>query len=268
MKQRVPDNGASSLLRADSGRAIPPWSDVTRWTDPSDRWGCAPARNRPEARITNPRVSVETWKDIQNHTALPFPERKRETIWLDRPLGDGAGRPMEAEKVALRDALPKFLPLNVHLGVPLSQQTGRPHVKQTAPVVREKRNWMRIIAWGTLVGILLIGMAGALWLGLRVAERNRLLPALPARPAATLPEASVILASDGSELGTLFDERRIWKPLDEMSPVVIDALLAAEDHRFTTHSGVDWIRMAGAFWKTVKGDPEDASTIPMQLARN
>ena len=118
-----------------------------------------------------------------------------------------------------------------------------------------------------MLGVL-VGTVGAIWLGLRIAERNRLLPSLPSRPAATLPEASVILAADGSELGTLFDERRIWKPLTEMSPVVVDALLAAEDHRFASHDGVDWIRMAGAFWSTLTGNPEGASTIPMQLARN
>jgi penicillin-binding protein 1A len=118
------------------------------------------------------------------------------------------------------------------------------------------------------IALVIAGLAGAVWLGLHIAERSRRLPALPTRPAATLPEASVILAADGSQLGTLFDERRIWKPLDSMSPVVIDALLAGEDHRFATHSGVDWVRMAGAFWSTLTGDPEGASTIPMQLARN
>lgn len=106
------------------------------------------------------------------------------------------------------------------------------------------------------------------WLMLRIAEVNRSLPALPTKPAATLAEASIILAADGSELGTLFGERRMWVPSDDISPDVLDALVATEDHRFWQHAGVDWVRMAGAFWSTAKGDPEGASTIPMQLSRN
>ena len=120
----------------------------------------------------------------------------------------------------------------------------------------------------TLVCATLLGLIGAGWLFSRMSDLNRTLPALPTRPAATLPEASVILAADGSQLGTLFDERRTWVSLDHMAPVVSQALLAAEDHRFESHHGVDWYRIAGAFWSTLIGDPEGASTIPMQLARN
>ncbi len=125
----------------------------------------------------------------------------------------------------------------------------------------------RVIRTGFVVTCLAVIVAAG-WFTLHVADLHRNLPALPANPAATLPEASLILASDGSELGTLFGERRIWAGLDDISPLVIEALIAAEDHRFFEHEGVDWVRMAGAFWSTVKGDPEGASTIPMQLARN
>jgi len=101
-----------------------------------------------------------------------------------------------------------------------------------------------------------------------VADLEAGLPVLPENPALALAQTTFILASDGSEIGTMFGERRTWVDLDEISPLVVDALIAVEDHRFREHAGVDYRRLAGAFWKTVRGDPEGASTIPMQLARN
>ncbi|MGH7553369.1 MAG: transglycosylase domain-containing protein, partial [Longimicrobiales bacterium] len=49
-----------------------------------------------------------------------------------------------------------------------------------------------------------------------------------------------------------------------------NAFIAIEDRRFWDHEGVDWLRVAGAFWKNIKalGIEEGSSTITMQLARN
>ena len=289
MKQRVPEKGSRCLLGADSGRALPPWSDVTRWTDPSTNWGCAPARNRPGAyprkrSHQTARAAVSIHSDILVHASLPIPERTREPITLpDQPRDNKRHRNTQIRETPT--ALPAFVPLNVHLGEPVSAKTGQPraggdgHDIPTTPVslpdrpvetqTRRKKNrrLKRLFAATCAIAFVLL-IVGTGWFGWRVLSLNESLPALPTRPAATLPEASMILASDGSELGTLFDERRTWVPLESINPVVIDALLAAEDHRFPTHKGVDWIRMAGAFWSTLTEDPEGASTIPMQLARN
>ena len=48
------------------------------------------------------------------------------------------------------------------------------------------------------------------------------------RPAQT----TRILASDGSVIGTLYQENRVWANFDEMSPWVVPALLATEDSRY------------------------------------
>ena len=93
------------------------------------------------------------------------------------------------------------------------------------------------------------------------------LPAIPAHPAAATPMGSRVLAADGTEIGRIFRVRQTWIPLDAMSPHVINALLATEDHRFYEHGGVDFVRLAGAAWYTMLGDPQGASTVPMQLAR-
>jgi penicillin-binding protein 1C len=57
-----------------------------------------------------------------------------------------------------------------------------------------------------------------------------------------------------------------WIELGHVSPALIDAVLEAEDRRFRSHSGVDWLGLAGAFRETSTGGRRGGSTITMQLA--
>jgi penicillin-binding protein 1C len=57
-----------------------------------------------------------------------------------------------------------------------------------------------------------------------------------------------------------------WVELSQVSPALIEAVLAAEDRRFRTHGGVDWLGLAGAFRETSAGGRRGGSTITMQLA--
>src|SRR5690606_35684814 len=61
---------------------------------------------------------------------------------------------------------------------------------------------------------------------------------------------------------------RDWVKLQDISPKVVDALLATEDRRFYDHNGIDFIRTAKAVVNTLTGDVEGGSTITQQLARN
>ncbi len=62
---------------------------------------------------------------------------------------------------------------------------------------------------------------------------------------------------------------RAWTPLDDVSPYVVPAVLAAEDARFCLHSGVDWheFRQAVADYLD-EGRLRGASTVSMQTAKN
>src|SRR4051812_31109031 len=51
--------------------------------------------------------------------------------------------------------------------------------------------------------------------------------------------ASELYSSDHVLLGKYFRENRTPIELDQISPHVINALLATEDHRFYNHSGID-----------------------------
>ncbi|GLU31269.1 transglycosylase domain-containing protein [Trinickia caryophylli] len=77
-----------------------------------------------------------------------------------------------------------------------------------------------------------------------------------------------ILSSDGKLLAEFKPSNREWVKLADISPRVIDALIATEDHRFYEHHGIDWRRTAGAALHTFSGDRQGGSTITQQLARN
>ncbi len=79
---------------------------------------------------------------------------------------------------------------------------------------------------------------------------------------------SVLMSEDGKELAVFKRMNREWVELDEISPHVINALIATEDHRFYEHHGVDLKRTAAGILRTLQGNPEGGSTLTQQLARN
>lgn len=81
--------------------------------------------------------------------------------------------------------------------------------------------------------------------------------------------ASIVMSSDNIVLDKYFTENRTYVPIDEISPHVIHALVATEDHRFYQHWGVDVRGVFAAIFDLVtSGNLRGASTISQQLARN
>ncbi|MDE6702233.1 MAG: penicillin-binding protein [Muribaculaceae bacterium] len=84
--------------------------------------------------------------------------------------------------------------------------------------------------------------------------------------------ASVIYTSDGQELGRYFRNtgNRVYADFDEISPAVVDALIATEDARFEEHSGIDVRALVRVAFKTLLMRQKNAgggSTITQQLAK-
>ncbi|WP_291517376.1 transglycosylase domain-containing protein [Acidovorax sp.] len=77
-----------------------------------------------------------------------------------------------------------------------------------------------------------------------------------------------LMSADGKLLAEYRWANREWVELNQISPNVIDALIATEDHRFYGHFGLDWRRTAASVVHTLRGDPQGGSTITQQLARN
>ena len=85
--------------------------------------------------------------------------------------------------------------------------------------------------------------------------------------------ASVVIASDGTtELGRYFAGagNRVNSDYKTVSPYVIDALIATEDERYFSHSGIDFIALGRTGIKTLLMGDKSAgggSTITQQLAK-
>ncbi|HVN59227.1 MAG TPA: transglycosylase domain-containing protein [Bacteroidales bacterium] len=82
--------------------------------------------------------------------------------------------------------------------------------------------------------------------------------------------AAEVYSEDGVLLGKYYFENRTWTEYKNISPNVINALLATEDIRFYRHSGVDLRGLGRAIVRSVIMGQEagGGSTITQQLAKN
>ena len=131
------------------------------------------------------------------------------------------------------------------------------------------RAWPTVL--GVLVGLPLVGIVCAAMLAaVAVLLANDRLPPIDAlvdyRPKVPLR----VFTADGHLIGEFGEERRSVVRIDDVPPVLRNAILAAEDARFFEHSGVDFVGIArAALTNLVSGGREQgASTITMQVARN
>ncbi|MFC7531942.1 transglycosylase domain-containing protein [Actinoplanes sp. GCM10030250] len=83
------------------------------------------------------------------------------------------------------------------------------------------------------------------------------------------PQVSRIYASDGkTQIAVMYDEFRSDVPLSKVSQNMQDAIIAAEDHKFYEHNGVDLQGVARAFVNNNQGGArQGASTLTMQYVR-
>lgn len=148
-----------------------------------------------------------------------------------------------------------------------------PHKQDPEPIPAEEKRGdlhraIRHHAINTLMAMGILLLAGAIVVVAYIAsivpltpDNEALLKALNARP-------SVLLSADGTHLATFSRGRQQRVALDEISPHVLKALIATEDHRFHEHRGIDIRRTLAAVWHTAGGDAQGGSTITQQLARN
>jgi penicillin-binding protein 1A len=116
-----------------------------------------------------------------------------------------------------------------------------------------------------------LAAVGAVGLALLCAYAVALIPFTPSISdirKAKIDQPAVLISADGRRLATLKPMNREWVRLNQVSPNVIAALIATEDHRFYQHFGVDVVRTATGLLHTLGGGAEGGSTLTQQLARN
>lgn len=81
-------------------------------------------------------------------------------------------------------------------------------------------------------------------------------------------ERSTLLLADGSLLATFYEENRIYVPLSEIAPVMQQAQLAIEDHRFYEHGPIDLVGTLRAFLRnSAGGSTQGGSSITQQYVK-
>lgn len=81
--------------------------------------------------------------------------------------------------------------------------------------------------------------------------------------------ATEIISADGKVLGTYYIENRSNVSYSELSPHLVEALLAIEDIRFYEHSGIDQRALLRVVFGLATGsDKGGGSTLTQQLAKN
>ncbi len=122
------------------------------------------------------------------------------------------------------------------------------------------RSAATIGAWLAVLGLVVAG-GSLVWLWQHTPDAADV-----AGRAAVVP--SRIVAADGPLPDALGERRAQPVTLDQVSPHLVAALLATEDHRFHHHPGVDPVRLVRAALATLSGDIQGGSTLTQQLARN
>lgn len=98
-------------------------------------------------------------------------------------------------------------------------------------------------------------------------------PTLPSLEALTDYQPKVplrVYTADGTLIGEFGEERRAVVKIQNVPPLMKEAILSAEDERFYEHGGVDYMGVVRAALANLVagGAREGASTITMQVARN
>jgi penicillin-binding protein 1C len=120
------------------------------------------------------------------------------------------------------------------------------------------RRWRGRRVWRTLLAACALGAIALAIAVLRPYDRRRL-----ERGAGV-----TVVDRDGQVLRRS-GEAAQWTPLERISPALVAATLASEDHRFWNHHGVDPVGLARALWLDLGRHRAafGASTVSMQLVR-
>ena len=83
-----------------------------------------------------------------------------------------------------------------------------------------------------------------------------------------LPQQNTLLDADGNVLAVLYAQNRIEVPIEEISPIMQQAVIAIEDQRFFNHAGIDFRGTLRASISTgAGGQVQGGSTITQQYVK-
>ncbi len=127
----------------------------------------------------------------------------------------------------------------------------------------------KIIRWFLLAFIFTVisGVIGVAGVYFHLSEK---LPKIATLKDYRPPVITTVYSDDNRKIAEFFKERRIVIPLSQMSPMLKNAFIAAEDARFYTHKGIDILSIIRAFFKNIEAGAivQGGSTITQQVAKS
>src|SRR3954471_7416024 len=107
---------------------------------------------------------------------------------------------------------------------------------------RRATNVISLLMAGILARIVVAAAAfpliGSVGLGAKAASDS--FEELPSElKAGPPPLTSTLLDASGARITSFYEENRVDVPINQMAKVMQDAIVAAEDHKFFEHKGVD-----------------------------
>ena len=127
----------------------------------------------------------------------------------------------------------------------------------------------------TIAGVLLVIVFSPLALlsGLLASAGITAFDSLPAyiKPVNTSQASTIYATQNGKQVpvASFFDENRISIPFEQMSPNIVNAVIATEDPRFYQHNGVDVISfLRASIGQVLHTGSAGGSTITMQYVKN
>ncbi|MFO0564216.1 MAG: PBP1A family penicillin-binding protein [Polyangiaceae bacterium] len=134
-------------------------------------------------------------------------------------------------------------------------------------MLRRIAKWLKRLA----LALVVLALLGALTVFLVIRHHEAELPSVEQlRSGYQPPQVTRILARDGSQLASVFTERRTVVRLSEVSDVAKLAFLAAEDASFYEHQGLDYFGMLRALLANLRAGRtvQGGSTITQQVVKN
>jgi len=156
---------------------------------------------------------------------------------------------------------PEYRRKNISSDEKTSNQTGTSAYFNRATAWFHRQRTVYKYAAGVLLVLFLLGLAFFIYL-------YQGLPSIQQLENPKTAAASRVVSSDGVVLDEFFTENRTDVKMEEISPHVVDALIATEDHRFYEHWGIDMVRTLAIPYHLMRGEIQGGSTLTQQLARN
>ncbi len=136
------------------------------------------------------------------------------------------------------------------------------------PAVGGKRRWLKWVLFLSLSGAVLavVGMLGMFL----ILSADPELPKIDAVSDYRPKVVTKVMSADGELIGEIYEERRTVVPRNQIPPVMIHAIVDAEDAQFYEHGGISYWGIFRALVDDLKpgAHVRGASTLTQQLVRN